>query len=312
MKPSNPTKHHYVPRVYLKRFADENSEFFQFSKQYKTISQKHISKVGYKHDYFKIQREETKLINSIQDEYYIEKNGFTQQENNFNKLASLVSQKLQISFEMRKIEVEILLQTIITIKRRNPSTRQQLTDNLKKEAASGTFERIFEPFRELAQKVDNADPMIYLNKEKNEFINDPSKSDDLYLSSFIDQSKVVREITKTFFQSAIQIYHAPEDSQFVTSDNPGFFVSGNEIINFGGLGGSYLFAFPISPETCLIIDSDESGYPSIHHTTIIPKVCTKKQVDYINYATTLIANGNVFVKDRQYAEQVKSQSRTNQ
>ena len=72
MKHGNPIKHHYVPRVYLKRFADHNNQFYLFSKQYKGISEKNISQVGYRIYYFKIQRETTKVLQGIEDEYYIE------------------------------------------------------------------------------------------------------------------------------------------------------------------------------------------------------------------------------------------------
>lgn len=79
MMSKDPINHHYVPKVYLKRFASKDNFFFQLCKQYKGISRKHISQVCYEKDYFKFQREESKLVKGIKDDYHIEKRAFTEQ-----------------------------------------------------------------------------------------------------------------------------------------------------------------------------------------------------------------------------------------
>lgn len=54
----NPIKHHYVPKAYLKQFANTDAQFFQIRKHYEDISLKHISQVCDNKDYFKIQYSE--------------------------------------------------------------------------------------------------------------------------------------------------------------------------------------------------------------------------------------------------------------
>ncbi|MBB2950165.1 DUF4238 domain-containing protein [Sphingobacterium sp. JUb56] len=301
MKTGDPIDHHYVPRVYLKRFVDEDNYFHQLCKQYRSISRKTTRQVCYEKNYFKIQREESKIIRGISDDYYIEKNAFTSQENSYSDLADLISQKQEVSFKMTRSQLELLLATLVTIKRRNPTTRDSLTNTLKKDVSAGGLEERFKPYMGLARRVDKVDPTIYLRKMKEEFINEPSKAEDLYTGSFIDQqSTIVKKVTETFLLSAIQIYHAPTGHEFFTSDNPGFVLSGNEVINFGGLGDSYLFGFPISPTVCLIIDSDKIAQQSVDGFTIFPKVCTEEELERINWATALIANKKLFMKDRDY------------
>lgn len=306
MKAGNPINHHYVPRVYLKQFANSDSRFYQLCKQYRGVSEKHVSQVCYVKDYFKILREESKLFKGIVDDYYIEKNAFTLQENSLPTLISLISQEQESLFEIERSQLEILIGTLVTIKRRNPIVRDALTRAVRKEASQGIFERYFEPYMELAWHIDKVDPMIFINKIKEDFINKPLHAEDLYVNSFIEKrSTIVQNITNLLLASKIQVFHAPIGHIFFTSDNPGFIKSGNEIVNFEGLGDPFLFVFPITSKACIIIDS---RYPSNHfgdQISITPIDCTIEQIDFINSETCRIANKKIFSSDKDYLEKFK-------
>lgn len=306
MKPGNPINHHYVPRVYLKQFADKDSRFYQLCKQYRGISEKHVSQVCYIKNYFKIQREESKLLRGIVDDYHIEKNAFTLQENSLPSLVNLISQVRESAFEIDRSQLEILLSTLITIKRRNPNIRDYLTAAVKREVSLGILERYFEPYMELAWGIDKVDPMIFINKTKEEFIKEPSMAEDLYVNSFIEKrSTIVQKVTDVLLVSAIQIYHAPKGHMFFTSDNPGFIKSGEEVLNFEKLEDPFLFAFPITSTACLIIDSKKLGNYSDDKISIVPIECAVEHVDFINSCTCRIANKKIFSSDKDYLERFK-------
>lgn len=304
MKSKDPVNHHYVPKVYLKQFAQEDNCLFQLCKQYRGISKKHISQVCYEKDYFKFQREESKLIKGIKDDYYVEKRAFTVQENSFSDLANSLCQYQEQSFDMRRQDIKSILTTLVTIKRRNPSFRELLTGSIKQEAAiPGLLEKYFAPYLELARTIDKDDPLIYLEKERNELINESSKADDIYVSSFIDKrSTIVQRIVDTFLLSAVQVYHAPFGYEFLTSDNPGFVIYDGNVTNLEGLGGPYLFAFPLTPTACLVIDSDEQAQKNNESVSILPQECMESTVDFINSATARIANKKIFSRDKERLE----------
>jgi hypothetical protein len=44
---SEPKNHHYVPAVYLKKFADETEHVYIYNKRYKKYYQKHINAILY-------------------------------------------------------------------------------------------------------------------------------------------------------------------------------------------------------------------------------------------------------------------------
>ncbi|MGJ1485993.1 DUF4238 domain-containing protein [Sphingobacterium multivorum] len=303
MKAGNPINHHYVPRVYLKQFANNDSRFYQLCKQYRGISEKHVSQVCYVKDYFKILMEESKLFKGIIDDYYVEKNAFILQENSLPALISLITQERESLFEIDQSQLEILIGTLVTIKRRNPSVRDALTRAVRKEVSQGIFERHFEPYMELAWRIDKVDPMIFINKIKEEFINEPLHAEDLYVNSFIEKrSTIVQDVTNVLLASKIHVFHAPRGHVFFTSDNPGFIRNGNEIVNFEGLGDPFLFVFPITSKACIIIDS---RYPSNHfgnQITIIPIEGTVEQINFINSGTCRIANKKIFSSDKDYLE----------
>lgn len=308
MKTQKPVNHHYVPRVYLKRFADKYGCFFQLCKKYKGISSKHVSQVCYIKDYFKIQREETKLIKGIKDDYHIEINAFTDQENSLSALADEISFIKDRPFKMPETKLKTLLATLITIKRRNPSMRELLTRSMRNEVAADALEEGFRPYMELAWKIDKKDPMIFINEIKRQFANEPSKAEDIYNSSFIDkESKMIQQVTMTFLLSAIQIYHAPPGYEFFTSDNPGFVIGGSDVMSFGGFGSDYLFAFPLSSTSCLVIDSTEKNANiDTDSVYILPWECSAEHVHYINTSTSRIANSKIFVNSRIQGEQFKN------
>lgn len=299
MKKNEPRLHHYVPKVYLKGFTNERGDLFQYDIKYKRISVKKPSQVGYEPDYFRILRPETKTINQIDDDYVIEKKSFVKQENLYQALVNDVTRATIDSFPIENENCELLLETLITIKRRNPSVKCLMTEALKKHVASGKFESQVAPYMELARQIDKKDPAPYIEKVKDQFLNEPSKAIDLYTTSFLEPDpKIVKEVTATFLQSKIQIWHTESPIEFITSDNPGFILSGTEVLNFGGLGDPYLFAFPLTPEACLIIDSDEAAESASDIVTIYSKTVTEEQVMKVNKASALIAIEKLFARKR--------------
>ncbi len=88
---STPQKHHFVPEVYMKSFADSQKRVYQLRKGQKKITQKSIGQIGYQWNLFKINSPETLIFNKIKDPYHIEKVAFKKHENNYSKLLKKVT-----------------------------------------------------------------------------------------------------------------------------------------------------------------------------------------------------------------------------
>jgi hypothetical protein len=292
---STPGKHHYVPQAYLRPFADHQEKFYQYRKQYGKIAQKGIVQICYERDYFKIKREETKQVNGISDPYHIEKKAFQKGENAYGKLLKRFMATSLHPFTVPKTEVEAFLEVLITIKRRNPTVRQLLSNTLKEYVNSKQFLKELEPGIELSKRIDTIDPEEYIKGYIKTINTEDTKLSDLYLSRFLDkEQRLIKDVTATLLAPKLYIYHAPMGSQFMTSDNPGFVRVEDQLLNFGGLDDVFSFYFPLSPHHCLVINSRERSDPFSIHKTVYPYHTNTATVAAINEDTFRLAMDKVF------------------
>jgi hypothetical protein len=128
---STPAKQHFVPRCYLKEFSDSQSKLFQLKRGSKKVNEASISAICRELNIYTIQLEETKLLNNISDQYCIEKRAFQKQENRYPRLLKKICTQSLTPFSVNRSEVRLFLETIITIKRRNPTVKRLLMELLK-------------------------------------------------------------------------------------------------------------------------------------------------------------------------------------
>ena len=297
---SDPINQHYVPKTYLKSFANSQKILYQFKRRYRKISQTTISKICYEPNYFTIQREETKLLNQIKDSFFIEKNSFKKHENNYEAiLKKLVIASIN-QFQLTKTEVRSFLEILITIKRRNPAIRNILTDNYR-QYLNENMRKDIEPHFELARKVNpDIDPEEYLNTYLNDINTNPNRLHDAYLSSFLgNEKKVTEEVLNTLMQFKLIINHAPPGIQFITSDNPGFTIVDDDIItDYGGLSQKFRFVFPLTPICCLVVDGWNKEDPYVLQKPIYVGHATSTAVNLTNRGTAAVARDKVFSYSR--------------
>lgn len=123
---SDPKKHHYVPECYLKSFSNNQKQFWKRSKDNKKCSICTPGQVAYELDTNRIRSNEILSSYGISDDNLIEKHAFTKQENNFPKILSKIRKYSDGPIVVDKQAYILLLETLVTIKRRNPQTRSEI------------------------------------------------------------------------------------------------------------------------------------------------------------------------------------------
>lgn len=294
---SSPKDHHFVPKVYLKEFSNSHKQLFQILKGYSNISVKSIGQVCYKPYYFRLNSNDRFFLHKIEDQNYIEKNVFKKQENSYQKLLKKITFPSLSSLLLNKSEVILFLETLITIKKRNPTYREQIIKELKEYIISDHFKKQAEIGIELSKKVGEIEPEKYFERFIEEATTSKEKQSDFYLDTFLDEeNNTTKIVTQILLRYKLFIYHAPIGSEFITSDNPGFTMLPNgELLSFGGFGLPFTFAFPLTPKCCLYINYlnfEQDNYSlkkSIHiiHTN-------KNFVDTVNEGTYKIAIEKIF------------------
>lgn len=302
---SDPVKHHYVPEVYLKSFADSKKQFFQLRRKYKKITTKSVGQVCYEKNYFKFQRQEALQINNIDDSLYIEKKIFSGLENKYSFLLNdIVFPSLQ-PFPMPRKSVELFLKTLFNIKRRNPSLRKLHSDSLREYLNSDNFLKDAAPAMELSRLIDKIEPAKVIENYLHEVNTDETRLYDGYLSRFLeDGDELQNSVVETLTACDILIFHSPVGHQFLTSDNPGFVLNGTDILNFGGLGFDFVYVFPLAPQCLLAINKKRPDHSLTLSKLIHPLHVDAGMVDYINECTLQVSNDNVFSYSKAPLEKV--------
>lgn len=301
---SVPNKHHYVPECYLKAFA-KNKEFYSFCIQYKHIKPSSIGKECYIPNYFKITEEETFLFNDVEDAYEIESRSFKKQENDYQNLLHEITQQKNTPYRIEKEHAELFLETLITIKRRNPSLRKSFKDGFKNYFNSTSFIKDLASIVEIAEKYDKEGTERFL---KGNFMNDYKSDDklnDRFRSRFLKECNVTKKILDSLMECKIFIGHIVGDGEFITSDNPGFTIVDDLLLNMGGFDRAYQFAFPLSSKQCIIIDRQYLDKENLSQKLIHPLKLSQTHIDEFNSYTYRVAVSKVFASSKEVLNRLK-------
>lgn len=294
----DPKKHHYVPECYLRQFTDSDGFFWVKDVKYSKVSKKHPSGVCYEINANKIRKKTSLEWYNISDEYLIEKEAFKFQENNYANYAEKISKYKSTINNISNFKYELFLETLVTIKRRNPKSRLAIIDAFRKSYESddvyAEFVQEYKTVLGIHELPIGAYESIkeFLTKETN----DLDRLNDIYLSAFLNKIDYtnIRQITEDLYKLDSVILHSPIGRQFLTTDNPGFSKCGSHIISLGGFGGNFEFYFPISPTACLYLDSRKRS--SIHGSekVISHILIDSSYVSQINRWSTSICIAKIF------------------
>jgi hypothetical protein len=265
------------------------------------------SQICYENDLYTIQKDETLLINNIKDRYIIEKQSFKKQENRYRKILAYIVKYSRSPFVIDKTEYHLFLEFIVTLKRRNPYLKNHLASAFPKKIQQEFKKNNLRDFlKRMSKEVgDEVDVDAYLEDYSTNKITEPEKLSDIYLSGFINiKDSILTTVTNDLYKHKQILLFAPIGSQFITSDNPGFTIIGNDAIPFGGFGGLFQFYFPLTPTCCLLIDSLKTENKSTIEKTVYPTLVDVFAVDQINAFTKRLSNKSIFSNSKSILERV--------
>lgn len=278
---SNPKKQHFVPKVYLKRFAfNRTGEIYalKIKSKYPNIKVKkvNISQICYSPDLYTIKTTDVFKGEEFVDNYILEKELFDYEETFLNEVLN----KLELRQNINSVDSERLIVTLINFKHRN----RLVFDILKNKGVLKFFlgrelERIKRKNEKFEKKYgkENVESLMKLI----EIASLKRMENEGYISDIINHS--LEQLTKgklnnhnwlikQMARSKIFVYCTSPDYPFITSDNPGFSVDQNEAVHNMNYYNAIAMGFPISPTRLLVIRPDELD----PYTPII------KEVKYIN------------------------------
>lgn len=302
---NEPKKHHYVPECYLKPFVNGSGFLWKYDKYRNYVSQRFPSQVCYEVDANRIRTEEMASFADISDIYWIEKEAFKSQENSYHLIhrdtTLFTSNHILISDE----KYRLFLKFLITIKRRNPYTRNELIDMYTRQYRSALYRDQMIRGMEEEAKTRNEYFDGGLENLVDKYIDNRANNKDWlydkYLSAYLfpKDFKVIENIIDELLVLKQTILHAPLNVTFITSDNPGFVIMEEKVVNLGGLKGNFELYFPLSPSTCLYLNSSKKLIGSNNNILLFPIVADTERVQKINSATKSICSNFILGQTRE-------------
>jgi len=293
-----PSNHHYISQCYLKQFANHQRQLWKKKKDGINITRCTTAQICYEKDAFKIRTNETLSINSISDKNHIELHSFKKQENNYGKNIAQILKYSNAPTVIDKNAYSLFLETLVTIKRRNPFTRTIIVNSLLENIQNGTYKSELKKgiLEDGYNENLNFDIDTYLEQHVQNTRNNDDKMHDMYLSTFIDinEDSMIKLIAKQLYGCKQIILHAPIGGQFITSDNPGVTINSNVTRSFGGFGEPFKFIYPLSPNACLLIDSLRPEQKSVIEKSIYHTVVNNCFVDKTNELTKKHSTTRIF------------------
>ena len=294
-----PKKHHYVPECYLKSFVDYKNIFWYRNRNESKTKLTMPSKVCYEEDAYKIRTEETIINNQLKDFYDIERFAFRNHENNYQKLLNKIkkTQSSVVNFDV--IEYKLFLEILLTIKRRNPTSRNTLISQFSnsysaEESAQEFYDYLLEIEPEIIKKENLLEEIkSYLKNQSNnkKFLY------DMYLSAYLNTKEyhVIENIIELFLNFNQFILISDSIKEFITSDNPGFTQIEDMLYSAGGFANNFEFYFPLTPNLCFYINSNKkNSNVSSKEILIHPLSISTDTVDAINFNTYQMCNKKTF------------------
>lgn len=284
---SEPKKHHFVPEVYLQRFAiNKEGDLFKLNVKniYKNNPTKKVNKsqICYEEYRYKFKSEKIIKANNLKDTNYIEKQKFNYE----NKDLTEIFDKIDYSKRLFVREARKLVDILLNIKFRNPSVSNKfLTQKTKEDIIKNHSKRLMKDM--LSDNIPLEKANLMIKELQNRLIKNLQNEDyalDLYRNNLLEQDEEVIKEKNKLIEEILHwdfiVHRTDYQNPFITSDNPGYTLNGFSNCYNCHFDNIDSFVFPLSPTRLITIKKTISNRESILY----------KKIHYVNSNMVLIYN----------------------
>lgn len=290
---------HYVPQVYLKRFAiNKVGDLYTIPLKDIVIGnikpkQYNSSAICYRKDIYKITDVSQLQSIGISDENYIESKHFSYEKKELKTLFD----KFDFKRRLTKSEAIRVVNIILSIKNRNPNFQDSYNQENLLPIMNFELNKMKNEIPEnIKSKIENIDDFFKLIGEAMTAKFESAEArKDLHLINLINNNQFDKRTALIENLSLCKwiILETDYNLSFNTSDNPGFSIklNGNRIeyYNLDLLVTNY-FVFPISPKCLLIINLHEKDSIYDIYKSLTYRKATFKDLMLYNFGTSTLAN----------------------
>lgn len=259
-------KQHFLPQCYLKEFCNHEGKLHTLNmdliRRYKKKvfdEPKFPVEVCKIPDFYTIEDKLKEKFKDLEDlEAFHVEELFHIYEREYPRLLTLIKNKAaSLSFS----DAFLFLYAIIDIKIRNQHFRQTAIEDKKE----GVIDKLFNQYR---KEIDNAEvPAFFrmtkeemlatMDRTREELMSNPDYAKNSHISTLIGENKtgsdIHMRILSRLFKYEWMIFES--DSQFITTDNPGFSIDDSTRVHNTKFAENIMFFMPLTPSFCLGINT---------------------------------------------------------
>lgn len=296
-------KQHYVPKVYLKQFSKNKSGHFYAagpkSNNLRSINPRHVEQVCYLDNFYTLKNETSESVN-VKDRNFLEKNAFHYESRLLPRIINKLKHK---NIYLNKSYHDSFIDIYLNIKQRNPCYRNSFNSDHLSESVTKQI-NILKLSKEWVEEMSGENFEVFTQRIKQKIVQDKDIKDELHkrilFDSFSGNDETMNKIKTVLGKMNLFVAEPLKDSEFfLTSDNPGFTILGDRILNthfseFTGVG------FPItSKQFVLLLGTSSQSQLEIRKKINFRKFKTEA-IDSLNRATIINSNEFVFCESKKY------------
>lgn len=291
---------HFVPKTYLKHFCKITNhdlyavKFIDKANKWSAPKSRNISTYCYKGDYYNLDNEQT--FENLVPTNHIERNIFWYERTYFDQLISKT-----LNGKLCDDLINELPKFFLSMKHRNPVFR----NNFTKESIQKSFNDIIPEVKEKFSWIDESHLDELIKRSEQKLITSENISKKIHTNSLLNahngKNKAYENVLSQISNYYIVFYEIlNEDDFFLTSDCPGFSVDINQKVHRVKYKDDMFHFMPLHPKLAVGIMNPKY---SISKEKVSKVIATKRQIEQINFGTTITRHEYLFGYDYEHLKQ---------
>lgn len=300
-------RQHYLPRCYLYEFCGFNKSLYSLNIEpfkYGKIPApklKNPVEICCESNFYSVDFDKFLLTEQLAnaEKFSVEK-GFHWYENDYGRIIKKIKSGLSLNYD----DVYTFSYSLIDFKIRNRYWRENGIEAKKHAMIYQSLTKI--------ENDENVYTRFNISKEtaiktiklvKDKLYTESSFSKQLHLNGLLhsrNNNSIQHRIAIILMASVWKLWYSPR-GEFITCDNPGICIDHNEQAHNTRFAPGFLYAIPLTPKLCLLIDDRDSDidFSNSETKTLQNVIANPDVIRLINRSSTFYVNKNVLAYSKE-------------
>lgn len=293
-------KDHIIPQAYIRQFATPEKQqlyFFSRNQWNKKVEIGTPGKICYGHEYYYLSSNTSARYNVAAS--HLDKELLKKYEDAMPKMFDgLFNGKAEIFLK----NAEFIAEFIVTLKMRSGFFRTRIYNGNN---VTNALNKVIDEL--ITYYPSSSSEILQTKKLMEQQLTNEKSAGYLHSTSLLrllkgERDPLFKKLRDRILQHQWRIINACNGVEFISSDNPGFFLNKDDEITNTNFEGDGLFTFPLTPTKALQIDFSSPDLPAVTHKNVGNEVLDGGIILHINKATYSLCEKTVYGLSKQQLE----------